>query len=872
MRAAWDIRANEGTAVILAMGSLASSTAGHTLLETSRDALFLAKLPSTLLPWMSFAIALFGVGIARLFASRQRASTASLAMFVASLAPLVFWYLAGASSSFSLYALYIWTGTFGSVVALELWMLLGTTFDVGQAKRLFGLIGAGAVLGATLGAVVAKLLASFFGARELLLAASAAFAVGLLPTLWLERRMVGAIRPAEAVPPVAVPTSRELLRSPYLQRVGLFLALGTITLSLGDYIFKTTLAARVPKAELGNAFATVYLGYNVLALAVQLGLTSLALRLFGLPRALLGLPILISVTSIGVLATGSVAAAVLLRGSDGVFRHSIYKTSTELLFLPLPDAHRRGTKPMLELLSQRGGQTLAALLTLALVALGANVQLLGAVALSLALAWLLAGYPLGHLYVDAFRQRLKTGELIDADGVPELDLRALEAILFAFNSARDEEVVGAMDLLAGQQRAQLIPALILYHPSPSVVLYGIEILVAEQRKDIVPIAKRLLDHSNPEVRAAAVRALGRLTSDSLSRYLEDPRPEVRATALAAQLAAGGSLSHLEEFQSMLRTSEEAVQRAAIRASLEDPAAEFVEPLLTALKETLSLELRSELLRALAAHACRLPSTRATLVRELIEHVPHRDLGAVAKAGLVQIGPPALELLSSTLEARVTLREAPALVTAIAAFPKNLSVPVLMHYLRKAPDGRVRYRCLKLLQRARSENGALVVDPSALNALALGTLEAIFGYMALRVLFETEQASQPVNGLPAGKLLVELLKDKVRHAQGRIFLMLGLLYQHEDLERVERSLSSSDAKLRASSRELLGSIVGGRLRAGLLVLVDDVPDSEKVSLYGVSQRSSYVEQLEQLAQRPGNLGLLALAHLEELRAAPSPGAS
>jgi hypothetical protein len=197
--------------------------------------------------------------------------------------------------------------------------------------------------------------------------------------------------------------------------------------------------------------------------------------------------------------------------------------------------------------------------------------------------------------------------------------------------------------------------------------------------------------------------------------------------------------------------------------------------------------------------------------------------------------------------------------------------VLIHYLRKAPDGRVRYRCLKLLQRARSEDGALAVDPNSLNALAQGTLEAIFGYMALRVLFEAEQASAPALGSPAGKLLVELLKDKVRHAQGWIFLMLGLLYQHEDLERVERSLSSSDAKLRASSRELLGSIVVGRLRAGLLVLVDDVPDSEKVSLYGASLRSSYVEQLEQLAQRPGNLGLLALAHLEELRAAPSPGA-
>jgi AAA family ATP:ADP antiporter len=756
------------------------------------------------------------------------------------------------------------------VVGLELWLLLGSTFDVGQAKRLFGLIGAGAVLGATLGAVAAKLVASLFGARELLLAAGGAFALGLLPTVLLERRAVSLSHPADTPVNSSAPTYSELLREPYLQRVGIFLALGTITLSLGDFIFKTTLAARVPASELGNAFATAYLVYNVLAVAVQLGFTGLVLRVVGLPRALVVLPVLMTISSLGVVATGAFAAAVLLRGADGVFRHSIYKTSTELLYLPLPDSHRKGAKPLLELLSQRGGQMLAAFLTLALVALGASAQLLGVAAFVFALAWLLAGYPLGRLYVDAFRKRLNAGDLVDAEGVPELDLRALEAILSAFNSARDEEVVGAMDLLVAQQRAQLIPALILYHPSAAVVLYGIETLVAAQRKDIVPIAKRLLSHSSPEVRAAAVRALGRLTSDGLASYLEDTRPEVRATALAAQLAVGGSPSQLEEFQAMLRTSNEAVQRPAILASLEDPAEEFVEPILVALKEARSTELRSELLRAVAAHARRLPSRRVPLVRELIEYVPHRDLGAVALAGLVQIGPSALEQLASALEERIANRDAPALVTAIAAFPTVDSVPILMRFLREAEDGRVRYRCLKLLQRARSEGRDVVVESEALNALAQRTLEGIYSYLALRVLFEAEQTAERVKGSPAGKLLIELLKDKVRHAQSRMFLSLGLLYRKEDFEQVERGLNSADAKLRASSRELLGNVVKGRLRDGLIVLVDEVPDAEKIDRYGGRLSSSYRDNLERLAQRSGNLGLLARAHLEELTAMPLTG--
>jgi hypothetical protein len=141
---------------------------------------------------------------------------------------------------------------------------------------------------------------------------------------------------------------------------------------------------------------------------------------------------------------------------------------------------------------------------------------------------------------------------------------------------------------------------------------------------------------------------------------------------------------------------------------------------------------------------------------------------------------------------------------------------------------------------------------------------------LRVLFEAEQTAERVKGSPAGKLLIELLKDKVRHAQSRMFLILGLLYRKEDFEQVERGLNSADAKLRASSRELLGNVVKGRLRDGLIVLVDEVPDAEKIDRYGGRLSSSYRDNLERLAQRSGNLGLLARAHLEELTAMPLTG--
>lgn len=52
-----DVRPGKRGALFAAMGALAMATAGHTLLETARDALFLAKLPASTLPWMYLAIA-----------------------------------------------------------------------------------------------------------------------------------------------------------------------------------------------------------------------------------------------------------------------------------------------------------------------------------------------------------------------------------------------------------------------------------------------------------------------------------------------------------------------------------------------------------------------------------------------------------------------------------------------------------------------------------------------------------------------------------------------------------------------------------------------------------------------------------------------
>jgi len=298
-------------------------------------------------------------------------------------------------------------------------------------------------------------------------------------------------------------------------------ALSTIALTATDFLFKSAVAARIEPRRLGSFFADVSLVLNGLSLVAQVFGVGLLLRALRVNRALAVMPFLLLLSALGVVAAPALAAALVLRGVDGTMRHSLHKTTTEILFVPLPPGR---TKSLIELFGQRGGQILASICLLPLFALGGE-RALGVAVAALAAAWLLQAITIKKPYLDIFRKTLKEGRFEDAGALPMLDVSALETLFAALNSDKDPEVLGALDLLAAQDRARLVPALILYHPSKPIVLRALGLLVAEKRQDFVPIADRLL-HLNPPWTPAAEQMLGRCSPDSDRRV--DRCPAVRA--------------------------------------------------------------------------------------------------------------------------------------------------------------------------------------------------------------------------------------------------------------------------------------------------------------------------------------------------------
>ncbi|WP_394831029.1 pentapeptide repeat-containing protein [Pendulispora rubella] len=439
MRPLLDFRKGDSNTALRAFLTLLGTTAAHTLLETARDALFLARLPASRLAWMILAIAACGLVLSRFDRGRsQHFSTWPLLLVAAGTGAFGLALHATVHPGVVM-ALYLWTGVAAAWIMLRFWLALGARFTISDGKRLFGFIGLGSVLGAVVGAACARGLAFVIDARGLVLAAGALFLVTALGPARALARGDGAMR-AKAAPARARAAGYELRADPYAMRILALVLLGTVALTLVDYLFKAAAQARFHQGELVAFFATASFVMSALALVVQVFGSGWLLRVIGVHRALLVLPVLVVFGASAFAVTGTVFAALLMKGADGSLRHSLHRTSVELLFLPMADEHRARVKPVVDLVGQRGGQAVASAAILLVAALGAPRAILVVVVVALGAAWVFVTLDVRRHYLDIFRATLRESHL-DPEATRGLESSAAAPALADLMLDAPEEVV-----------------------------------------------------------------------------------------------------------------------------------------------------------------------------------------------------------------------------------------------------------------------------------------------------------------------------------------------------------------------------------------------------------------------------------------------
>jgi ATP/ADP translocase/uncharacterized protein YoaH (UPF0181 family) len=867
LRAFVDVRPQEKRVAAGAFLTLFGILAAHTLLETARDALFLARLPATQLPWVYLAIAVVAVVASQGPWSGLRRLSGRyglpLLLFVSAVATCGFWLLGSWRDPWTLRLLYVWTGVVGTLASLQFWMVLGELFTVTEAKRLYRVIGLGSLLGAVVGSGLARLLTAFAPAQHLVLASGAVLALTAIgPALLLQSAQAASTPSRVASLPEAVRSFRD---QPYVRGLAGLVLMSTVALTLADYVFKSAVSRAVDPAHLASFFATFYMVLNVCALAAQLALLGWALRVLGLHRALWVLPILIGLGSAAFAVGGGLAAAILLKGADGTLRQSLHRTGIELLSVPIPDVLRSRTKPLIDVVGQRGGQALASLLILSTMGLARYEGWLALTTACLAILWIALASDLKRHYVELFRSALREGAMRERADLPTLDLASLEVLIAALNSRDDGEVVAAMDLLVEQQRARLIPGLILYHPSKAVLLRALEIFAKSDRTDFVPLADLLVEHADPDIRAAALRARTVVAPDEaiLRRAARDQSLQVRATSLAGLVSGGWITDEAQSTLDELLSSSSGEARAALARAIRQQPAPVFQDVLLQLAESAEEEVQIATAEAMAAVGSErfLPALLHLLV-------PH-EVRSAARAAVLAIGPSALDFLEEALADDTLPHELRRhLPRTISLFAPANAAAVLLRRMLAETDGMVRFKILRGLGRIAADHPEVALDRGALDQALSRTLEAAFRLVSWRLVLREGALADPRRATPGHELLATLLHDKERHAVERIFRLMGLRYRREDFRRIYRGLDNSNPKVRASSRELLENLLEPPLRGAVLALVDDeapVRDRQAAAApYYSGLPIAYEALLTTLLEQGGeSLRCIAAYHVGEL---------
>src|SRR5512140_109099 len=288
-----------------------------------RDALFLAHADRSMLAWMyvgsAVAVAATGVLYNPIAARARRDKiTVWTALLFAGLF-VALWRLEQGGQSWVYPALYIYVEVMGALVLVQFWTLCNEVFNAREAKRLYGLIGAGGMLSNVVIGLLTSRVALRFGASALL-PVCAVLLVGAGAAGWAASRIGRERLFARAATGHRGHSKRgglaRVVESPHLRSVAALAVVTFLTTTLVDYHFKVIAGDVYSKNELAAFFGRFYAVVGVLAFALQLFGTGRLLTWLGVIGSLAILPASLLLANAGALVFRALWTASASKGAD----------------------------------------------------------------------------------------------------------------------------------------------------------------------------------------------------------------------------------------------------------------------------------------------------------------------------------------------------------------------------------------------------------------------------------------------------------------------------------------------------------------------------------------------------------------------------
>jgi hypothetical protein len=347
--------ARVGAATLAAAALVAQQVVGKAL----RDTLFLHAFGVELLPYAMIGSAIVSgalvVMVSRAAVARSPRRIAQATFLVSAALFTLAWVAATSSPQAAAAITYLHAGGVSAASVSIFWALVSESFDAYSARSSVPRVMAGATLGGVLGGLVTWRAATLVQPSDLLLLGAA---LNILTLAAVTR--LGRVAPRERSEEVSGEDWRALVRElPQLRFMALLVLAGASTQAVLDYLMSSAAVTSLGRGpQLLSFFALFQTTVGVLSFLLQVGVSRSALERFGVGPVLAVSPLLLLGGTAAAAFLPPLAAAVLLRGSDGVLVASLHRSAYEVLFAPVEVTRRRASKPLLDVGFDRLGMLL----------------------------------------------------------------------------------------------------------------------------------------------------------------------------------------------------------------------------------------------------------------------------------------------------------------------------------------------------------------------------------------------------------------------------------------------------------------------------------------------------------------------------------
>ncbi len=785
------------------------------VLKSARDALVLTQFSGSTLPYFMVITTL----LVALLTGMQVRLNERLAVSTVLAGGLVF-YAAGTFAlniavttewSLTVPVLYVWANLFGAQIPMLAWTMIGRRLNVRQAKRAIGVIGGGAVAGSVGGGLIAERVAQLGETPDLLAAAALFMVAALVPVagLALCHRVESAEDPG--------PQTETQLSRRFVTNVLLIVAAGTVVSTFAEFQFKIIAQRHLTGVRSLTAFFGWFYAYlGSATLIFQLVVTPLIIRWGGVTAGLILLPASLLTGNGLIVGFGTLWSAVLLRGSDQLFRHSIDRSSLEVLYTAVSGKARIKLKALVDAFGVRASESVAGLMLVVLFSIGGfPLVTVGILSIIISGLWLVAAVLLRGEYRQILTQAVQRGD-IDVEGLkrslfgPDFQ-RLLPHLL---KTVSTQTWLHLLDLLETGDHKQIGPriSLLLQHGDAQVRKKALNLLY-NQPRDYSRRVEKLIGDMDRTVRTEAIRYICSRSAQPMGRlftFLQDPDPSVQVAACSSSL-----LRETEESRGVaLRKLEEVLggaydpDRPDIRLDTAHVLEEFAGfDVSLAIARRLLQDPSVEVRRAAIRSVSKSPSE--SLLPVLFGSFREPGLWADLRSALAEFGPLLLPHARRLLPRGDTPLELKKLLLQVMSdIGDEPSVAFLMEYA-ESENLTLRFHAIKGLNRFNRRKGLNGFEPTIQRLLEKEVL----------ALQENERQMAVFSSKPS-TLIGSLLAQRRRWAQERVFRLLGLMYDQDAVQKAYFAFTEGSSHLFDTALELLDNVLDLEHKRSIVPLLEN----------------------------------------------------